>query len=165
MVDTKRKRIPLEKKTAQQLVKVADDIFSKAVRLRDSEYRPEHKGWLGTCITCSKYGLIARIDEDGDLRFVKGWDAGHFIGRGTKVTRFDEENVNLQCAFACNKMKSGNIEKYKPALDNKYGEGTYRKLEDLAQDTQYYKFSKDELLGIIHDSRETVAFYKSQTDN
>lgn len=90
-----RKRIPLQKKTAQQLIKVADQYFSKYVRLRDTEFRGD--GWYGTCVTCSKSGIVAWIDSLGKLHFVIDWDAGHFMSRGHKVVRYDEENVNLQC--------------------------------------------------------------------
>jgi len=89
-----RKYKRLEQKTAQQLVKEADKYFSKYVRVRDSELDEDE--YIGTCITCSKTGTIAVI-EDGKLRFTKGWDAGHFISRGNKVVRFADENVNLQC--------------------------------------------------------------------
>ena len=154
-----KKYTPIAKKTAQQLVKVADEAFSKYVRLRDSDHIGD--SWVGTCITCSKNGTVAWLD-DGKLRFVSGWDAGHFIQRGAKITRFDEENVNLQCAFHCNKMKSGNLEKYKPALDIKYGEGTWRKLSETAQANQYYKFNKPQLLEIIHDAKEAIAFMEEK---
>lgn len=149
----KRKYVLLENKTAQQLIKVADDWFSKYVRLRDSERVGDI--WCGTCITCSHNGPVARI-EDGALRFYAGWDAGHFISRGEKVTRYEEENVNLQCSFRCNRLRSGEHEKYKTALDAKYGDGTYRKLEKLAKDTDYYKFTKAGLMQIINDSKECI---------
>src|SRR4051812_19945744 len=105
-----KKRKPprsIEQKTAQQLVKVADGCFSKYVRLRDCDFKGD--GWYGTCITCSKTGRVVR--EDGG--FERGWDAGHFVSRGNKVVRFDEMNVNLQCAFRCNNMRSGEYEKYR----------------------------------------------------
>lgn len=54
-------------------------------------------------------------------------------------------------------MKSGNIEKYKLALDEKYGVGTYRKLEDIAmEDDAYKRPGKEELLQIISDSKQQI---------
>lgn len=153
------KRVPLEKKKKTELVKIADDFFSKYVRLRDSEL--DGNEYVGKCITCSKNGSIAWHDGK-KIRFVAGWDAGHFVSRGCKLLRYSDENVNLQCKFHCNKMKSGNLEKYKPALDDKYGNGTWRRLEDEAQANKYYKFSRDELLQIIADSRSSLAWYENQ---
>lgn len=68
-------------------------------------------------------------------------------------------NVNLQCAMRCNKMRSGEYEKYRSALRTKYGDEVPGKLEKLAQETTYYKFSKPELLEIIHDAKESIRYY------
>lgn len=158
MLKKPRQRVPLEKKTAQQLIKVVDEAFSKYVRLRDSIYTG--KEWYGQCITCSRQGSVAWVDETDKVRYSPGWDAGHFISRGEKVLRFDEENVNLQCSYRCNRMRSGEHEKYKQALNDKYGEGTYQKLEKTAHDTTYYKLGKPELLQILHDAKTAVAYYE-----
>ena len=150
-----RRYIPLLKKTSQQLVPVADEWFSKYIRLRDCERSGQY--WNGKCITCNKFGTVAYIDDNNKLRFVAGWDNGHFISRGVFKLRWDEENTNLQCSYHCNKMKSGNIEKYKLALDEKYGVGTYRKLEDIAmEDDAYKRPGKEELLQIISDSKQQI---------
>jgi len=154
-----RKYKKLEQKTTQELVKEADKWFSKYVRLRDSELEGDE--YIITCITCSKTGAVAVI-EDGKLRFTKGWDAGHFISRGNKVVRFADENVNGQCAMRCNKMRSGEYEKYRLALKDKYGEEVPEELENLARTTQYYKFTKDELLTIINDSKQTLEWYATR---
>lgn len=102
---------------------------------------------------------MAWYDEEGKLRFVKGWDNGHFIGRGTKVLRYNEQNCNLQCSFRCNKMRSGEHEKYKGAIDDKYGKGTYRRLENIAAKYPVYSLKKPELLEIIYECKEEVASY------
>lgn len=153
----KRKYTPLAKKTAQQLVRVADEAFSKYVRLRDSTF--VQGSFHGQCITCSRAGEVAWFDSTNKLRFNPGWDAGHFMSRGEKVTRFDEENVNLQCAYRCNRLRSGEHEKYRLALDVKYGSGTAEKLEKLARETKLYKFSKPELMQIIQDSQKRITWY------
>lgn len=150
-----KKRLKLEEKTAQQLVKVADKFHSQYVRLRDSRRRGNT--WFGKCITCNHQGIVAYIDEKGVLRFTRGWDNGHFIVRGVLSLRYHEQNTNLQCSFHCNKMKSGNPEKYKLALDNKYGDGTYRTLEDLAMLPGAYKCpTKPELLELIHTCQQYI---------
>jgi hypothetical protein len=145
-------------KTLPKLIKEADDWFSKYVRLRDSE--PMNDEYVGTCITCTKYGTVAWRDETGKLRFTKGWNAGHFVSRGNDVIRFDETNVNLQCAMRCNKMNSGEFIKYKIALREKYGQEVPDELENLAEKTQYYKFDREELEQIIKDSKEQVKYYE-----
>ena len=132
----------------KDLKKKADTWFSKYVRYRDSELR--NGEWIAECITC------------GVEKPVKQMQAGHFVSRGNKVTRFSDENVNLQCAFRCNKMNSGEYLKYKLALKDKYGETVPEELEKLAETTQYYKLSRDELLQIINDSKESISWYENQ---
>lgn len=156
----RKKRVPLEKKPINQLISEADKWFSRYVRLRDCDM--DARGWYGTCITCTKTGLVVYIDATGRMRFMKGWDNGHFVTRGNFITRFEEENNNLQCAFRCNRMRSGEYVKYKSALRLKYGENVPEKLERLAdeQPGNSYKFSRAELLGIIEDCKQQVAYYE-----
>lgn len=155
-----RKRVPLEKRTAQQLKKPADEWFSKYIRLRDSICTGDE--WVGTCITCTKTGVVARIDDKGSLRFTKGWDNGHFVTRGNYVVRYNEMNCNLQCSFRCNKMRSGEYVKYKSALKDKYGKEVPGELEALAdeQPGPTYHLTKPELLQIIHDNKVLVEYIK-----
>ena len=147
------KRTPLEKLPLPKLVKKADEWFSKYVRLRDCELG--EGCWVGTCITCSKTGAVAFVDE-GKLRFTKGWNAGHFVTRGNKVVRFNDMNVNLQCAFRCNNMRSGEVVKYRAALKLKYGDEVPQELEELAESTPYYKFTRQELLEIIDNCKSYI---------
>lgn len=127
-----------QKKSISQLKKLADRSFSLAVRLRDSS------NGYGVCITCSK-----------PIHY-KQAHAGHFQSRRHSATRYDEENVNLQCV-GCNTFRGGEQYQYAIAVDDKYGKGTARKLAKKAQ--EYHKFTDDELLEIIHDSKEQVKFY------
>ena len=137
-------------KSVIQLKRDLDKVFSRYIRLRDcSRHFDSNTYWVGTCITCSKTGNVAYIDEFGKLRFTKGWDAGHYVGRGHYITRYDELNVNLQCAMRCNRMKSGELDKYKIALDKKYGDGTAESLEALKSKTK--KFKAWELIEMIED--------------
>ena len=154
--------MPLKKtKTLSKLRKEADDWMSKMVRLRDSE--PVGLEYQGQCITCSKTGTVAFLDDTtGKLRFTKGWNAGHFVTRGNLITRFVESNVNLQCAFRCNNMRSGETVKYRAALKEKYGDEVPGELEKMAEENQYYKFTREELEGIIEDSKEQVKWYTKQ---
>lgn len=127
-------------KNLSQLKKIADREFSRAVRLRDST------DGYGNCITCTK--LIS----------VKEGHAGHFQSRRHSSTRFDEENVNLQCSL-CNAFRAGEQYQYGMALELKYGEGTAEKLAKKAQ--EYHKLTFEELEEVIHDAREEIKFYES----
>lgn len=128
--------------TISQLKKKADKYFSKAVRLRDST------NGVGACITCGK--LIP----------VTSAHAGHFMSRRHSSTRYDEENVNLQCA-GCNTFRGGEQYKYGLAIDEKYGDGTAKKLAKLSQ--EYHKFTREELEQVIADSKEEIKFYEAES--
>lgn len=151
---SKRKpRRKLEEKSSRELIKEADKWFSKYIRLRDAVYRDDiaEAGWYGQCVTCSKQGLIC----DGEGHFQTGWNAGHFVTRGHMITRFDEQNVHLQCAFRCNNMRSGEYEKHRVAIDKMYGEGTAASLENLAR-TSLYKLQKFQLLNLVSSYKHKV---------
>lgn len=137
----------------------ADKLFSRYVRLRDSSVK-DGEFW-GTCITCSFHRQVAWVDDKNVLRYSKGWDAGHYIGRGNLFLRFEEENVNLQDSFRCNRMRSGEHEKYKLALDMKYGGGTAKKLDMLAAINPSHHLTRAELEQVIADSKEAIAFYEN----
>ena len=103
-----RKKLPKLSKLEEQL----DDVFQMYIRYRDNF----------ECITCHK-------------KFPRGerqvFHAGHFISRRNHSTRWDEENVNGQCAGCNLKQSRGDAEtwhKYEIALDWKYGRGTVTRL-------------------------------------
>jgi hypothetical protein len=147
------------KQTIPQLVKKLDTIFSAYVRLRDaSEYLQDETGLsfrAGRCITCGKL-----IPAEG-----RGTGhAGHFIERGCKLTRFEETNVHLQCAY-CNTYKSGRQYEYGLMIDKKYGRGTAKSLYDLEADYKRdgYKYRRDELEDLIDLYKRKVKEVKSGT--
>jgi hypothetical protein len=144
-----------KQKTLIELRRIADDEFSRKVRIRDSEYRDG--AFYGKCISCSHAGRV--VWHDGKKwRWARGWDAGHYVPRGEFVLRFDELNVNLQCSYHCNKLRSGNLKAYRLALMDKYGTEVPDELTELARKTQHYKFSRPELLQVIADAKEFVSF-------
>jgi len=107
--------------------------FSKYIRLRDSD-----ENGICACITCGR----KHIWNDGLL------DAGHFIPKNTgNSIYFDEDNVNGQCRH-CNKWLSGNLSKYRPAIDQKWGEGTADRLELKSREKK--SFTEQELVGMIN---------------
>jgi len=92
-----------EKKTIQELIKLATKYFNDFIRLRDSE-----KGWF-QCISCGKH-------KEKYLMH-----AGHYLSAGHHgMVRFDERNVNGQCS-ACNTHLHGNLIGYRQGLEKKIG--------------------------------------------
>jgi len=102
------------------------DIFSKFIRARDAN-------WQGycQCISCSTV-----------KKWNQGIDAGHFIPVGSdSALKYNEMNVNAQCSYACNRMKSGNLAEYRLRLISKYGKEAVEKLEQ----SHYFKTTKKKL--------------------
>lgn len=147
------KRLPLEKKTATELIKIADREFGHYIRLRDSEYV---KGeWAGPCIDCNKK-IVNRTREG---KWTKSGNVGHYIGRGIHQLRYDEINCNLQSSY-CNAWedKDKMLRGYSAALDKKYGSGTTKRLrEEASQEGSRKMLTKPELLQIIRDCRTRIA--------
>lgn len=162
---SKDKPVKQKKPDTTLLKKKADDWFSWYVRLRDCDF--DGQSWVGKCITCNKKGVVAYLDPQTAqkratkaIRFNSGWDAGHFVSRGHWITRFEEENVNLQCSMACNKMKSGNRDKYRVELRLKYGDESPARLEALADENPKYKPKKSDLLEVIEDSKQQIWWFE-----
>lgn len=103
-------------------------IFSVYIRLRDAD-----KHGYCTCIT------------SGQKVFWKECDAGHFIARSHKATKFNEQNVNAQ-TVRDNRFISGRQFEHSLAIDKKYGPGTAVKLLVLSRGIcKWTKFEIDEL--------------------
>lgn len=130
------------KPTVAKLKKEADKWYSQYVRLRDAD-----QSGFASCISC------------GVRKSWRELQNGHFVSRSSSVLRYDEENCNAQCV-GCNMFKQGNQYAYALALDEKYGDGTAKKLHD--QRFEMHKFTITELEEIIHDAKEQIAWYLSQ---
>lgn len=94
----KKKLVPL-----RRLIKKLDQVFSEYIRVRDSDWRG-----IATCISCGKQHPWKEIH------------AGHYISRVCYPTRWNEYNVNAQCA-GCNLFKHGAADEYALALQKKHG--------------------------------------------
>ena len=154
-------RKKLDQKTAQQLIKPADDAFSRYIRLRDCSFTGTD--WVGQCISCDRIGVI----YTGDGKWVQGWDNGHFITRGVHSLRFSEENCNLQCRH-CNiwRDKDDMLQAYKKGLALKCGDDTVVELKRLSKLPEAYKRpSKSELLQIISDAKQEVEYILAHKEN
>jgi hypothetical protein len=101
-----------------------DVVFSKFIRLRDTKVTQGTR-W-GKCCTCGALKPYAQLD------------AGHYISRSGKCTRWDPENVHAQCS-SCNRFGGGCHDEYALFLQRKYGKTI---LEDLnRRKWQICKFS------------------------
>ena len=102
-----------------------DKVFSLWVKERDN--------W--TCITCGKFSRDPHM-----------MNAGHYVSRRHHSLRWDERNVHAQCA-GCNCFKGGAMDDYALALQEKYGEGILKELNQLKNQTKQWKAG--ELLELI----------------
>lgn len=82
-------------------------VFSEFIRRRDSD-----ENGIGKCVTC------------GYREEWKYMDAGHFISRKHKSTKFDEMNNNIQCKGCNGPGGAGRQYEHGKYIDLKYGEGT-----------------------------------------
>lgn len=90
--------------------------------------------WESLCITCQRWVPLKQAQ------------AGHFQSRRHMILRFDEQNVNAQCA-TCNMWNQGEQYKYAIQLDLKYGDGTAEELANRVGQTK--KFSREEVQKLI----------------
>lgn len=105
-----RKDFDLEEGDLSQLFEKLDEVFSKYVRLRDSDEEGDV-----VCISCDWKG------------FWEDCDCGHFFRRGLKSVRYDEDNCHAQCR-SCNRFKDGNQAGYSRGLIEKIGVMKYGEL-------------------------------------
>jgi|TARA_B110000908_G_scaffold100108_1_gene118152 hypothetical protein len=122
-----------KKASRKTIVKKLDTIFSIYIRRR---YAKED---ISTCFTCGK--------ED----HWKSLQAGHFMSRKHYSTRWDEENVQVQCV-GCNVYRYG--EQYQFGLF--LGKSCSDRL--VFKSRQIQKFSDVELL-------EMIEYYKEKVNN
>lgn len=114
----------LKKPSRKTLVKKLDTIFSIYIRRRYA------KNDISECVTCGKRDHWKKMQ------------AGHFMSRKHYATRWDEENVQVQCS-SCNVFRSG--EQY---LFSKYlGEDKADAL--LIKSRSIEKFSDVDLIDLI----------------
>ncbi len=104
-------------KTISKLKKELDKIFSLYIRLRKAT--PQG---MTTCFTC------------GTQKHYKKMHAGHFMSRKHLSTRWNEDNVQVQCP-KCNLFGQGEQYTFGKLLDVRIDEGTAENLEQLARTT------------------------------
>jgi len=105
-----------KKPSRSKLVKKLDVVFSKYIRLKDS------KNGIGTCVTCGK--------KD----YWKNLQAGHFMSRKHYSTRWDEDNVKIQCS-ACNVFRYGEQFLFSKYLGNNLSDKLLNKSRNIVKFT------------------------------
>lgn len=144
-------RKKLEEKNARELVKLADEAFSKYIRLRDGKW--EDGKLICSCIDCDR---VVISYENG--RWRKGIENGHYVTRGIMTLRYDEMNCNAQASY-CNAWRDkGDVYKdYTKAVDKKYGKGAAKELRDMSKLDGAKKIPpKEDLLDIIYTCRAYI---------
>ena len=124
----KERKIMLEKsRTPTYWTIKAQTVFNTYIRMRD-----KFKG----CISCGK-PLNKNNTDAGHL-----WPAFKYSN-----IRFNEFNVNSQCARPCNRDLSGDINNYRKNFVIRYSEEKLKELDKMAHNEK--KYSIDELKEII----------------
>jgi len=120
-----------KKPTRSKLVKKLDVIFSQYIRLKYSD-----KHGMTECFTCGKRDHWKKMQ------------CGHFQSRKNYSTRWEEDNVRVQCV-GCNMFKSGEQYVFGLKLGQQLAEEMFIKSKQLV------KFTNDELIEKIdHYSSE-----------
>jgi hypothetical protein len=120
-----------KKPSRKTIITKLDIIFSQYIRLRYS------KNEISECVTCGKQDHWKKLQ------------AGHFVSRKHYATRWDEDNVQVQCS-GCNVFRYG--EQY---LFSKYL-GVDLSEELLMKSRKIQKFTDSELLDMIELYNEKV---------
>ena len=121
-----------KKPTRTKLVKKLDVVFSKYIRLSNSD-----KNGYCTCVTC------------GNKFYWKEIQAGHFMSRKHYSTRWDVNNVKPQCV-ACNVYRAGEQYKFSLYLGNNLSEELHSKSKEIR------KFTSLELEEMYNDFNERL---------
>jgi len=114
-----------KKPTRKGLIKKLDNVFSEFIRRR---YAVND---IATCVTCGKKDHWKKLQ------------AGHFMSRKHYATRWDEDNVEVQCS-ACNVFRYGEQYLFAKHL------GTKKADKLLAKSRETIKFADYELQEMIN---------------
>ena len=123
------KKTRLKRISFPALEKKLDKEFSDYVRRKDAD-----EGGTVACVSCKT------------LAFWRDVDAGHFIKRQHRSTRWDERNVSAQCR-RCNHFMGGRQDDFAESVIRNYGEGVFQELMQLKYQTK--KHSRSEIEEMI----------------
>jgi len=134
-------------KTLSKLDKELWDLFARYIKLRDIKGE-DSLGYYGFCCTCDKKLYVQ--DHEGHTN--RDAQAGHYVSRGMKNVKYDEQNVHLQCGLTCNKYGNGEPLAYEDFLIETYGKSTVDRLKQARRDYKamiYQKTGRVEILEMI----------------
>mgnify|MGYP003149287500 FL=1 len=124
-------------KTISKLKKELDKWFSLFIRLRNAS-----KDGIVECWTCGKTAHYKKMH------------AGHFMSRKHHATRWNEENVQVQCP-KCNLFGQGEQYTFGKLIDVRIGEGKSEELQELSRTTVKY---------MRHEYEDMIKFYKEKVN-
>ena len=124
-------------KTISKLKKELDKWFSLFIRLRNAS-----KDGIVECWTCGKTAHYKKMH------------AGHFMSRKHHATRWNEENVQVQCP-RCNLFGQGEQYTFGKLIDVRIGEGKSEELQELSRTTVKY---------MRHEYEDMIKFYKEKVN-
>ncbi len=125
-------------KTKRQLIKIADTLFSRYIRLKYA-----YGNGMCICVTCGKPYHWKKIH------------AGHYIVRVWMRTRYDNCNVHPQCCY-CNTWLNGNTEMYHDFILDTYGQDVLDELKVISR-VSPNSADRDELEKLIEKLKPAVA--------
>jgi hypothetical protein len=127
-----------------KLIGKLDRLFSIIVRNKDAV------NGTNICYTC------------GQVLPIKELQCGHFISRRYFATRWDFDNVRVQC-YECNVVKQGNLKVFEQKLRNEIGNERLNQLARKAKSLS--KFSTLELHQLLIDLTEIAIKEKIRLNN
>lgn len=119
------------------LIDKLDKVFSEYIRRRYA------KNEISECVTCGKQDHW------------KNLQAGHFMSRKHYSTRWDEDNVQVQCN-ACNVFRYGEQYKFSVYLGPEMSEELHLKSHKIA------KFSDIDLMEMIEIYKEKILLLENK---
>jgi len=124
-----------ELKTLSDYMKLAQQIFNKWIRMRDSSK---------SCVSCDKM-LMGK------------YDAGHYYSTRHKAVTYNEDNVHGQCVN-CNQHLHGNLINYQIGIEKRIGVDKLFTLHTLAHSEK--KYTIPELKEIIDKYKNKIKLYE-----
>jgi len=124
-----------KKPSRSHLVKKLDTVFSQYIRRR---YATND---IAECVTCGKRDHWKKMD------------AGHFMSRKHYSTRWDEDNVQVQCK-SCNLYNQGEQYRYSIFLGQEKSDELYMKSR---QTVKLSNFELEELIEIYQQKLAAIA--------
>ena len=127
-----KKKMQADIETVQELMKAAQIVFNKFIRIRDKDQ---------PCISCGS-------------KLENKFDAGHYFSSGGhKAVTFDEDNVHGQCV-ACNQWKHGNLIQYQIGIEQRIGGDRLIQLHEKAH--KAVKYTREELRDLIANYKQKI---------